>query len=145
VPSFLDDAAKDYLFDARRQGIIKKTGVGASCINIELLHAAELSEWDILQYENGPYFNTDKLVKMFPDQIHIYHSALKYLHLTTLKGYTKKEVAAIILAHGIINNPTGKILFSSSRAQHISENISLVKQFLKAPAFTNKIFCDAIY
>lgn len=133
IPSFLDDAALDYLFDLRKKGIIKKMGIAASFVNIEILGHAELLGWDILQYENGPFFNTDSLKEKFPGQVHIYHSTLKYLHLLQSGGSKKEEMAAMLLAQIIINNPNGKILFSSSLQDHISSNMSLVKSYLIQP------------
>ena len=73
------------------------------------------------------------LKEKFPGQVHIYHSTLKYLHLLQSGGSKKEEMAAMLLAQIIINNPNGKILFSSSLQDHISSNMSLVKSYLIQP------------
>ena len=145
VPSFLDDDAKEYLMEAKKIGLIKKIGVAASYVNIELLNPEELSDWDILQYENGMLYDTDNLRNKFPDQLHYYHSSLKYLHTNDQGGLAAKKNPAMALAGAIIKNPTGKIIFSSSVPRHISENISLLRSYLTEQQVLEKQSGNAVH
>lgn len=129
IPSFLEDEALKYLIELREKGYIKRLGLACSWFYLQDIAKEDLGHWDILQYENGPLYPTDFLKQKFPEQTHIYHSALKGLG----GGNQPTEKAGAILAGAIKKNPDGKVLFSTSSVNRIIENISVANEFFKDP------------
>jgi aryl-alcohol dehydrogenase-like predicted oxidoreductase len=122
VPACLEAAAIDFLFELRATNKIKALGVAANGASYSGLSPSDVAQWDVLQYEFGPAWPTHAgLPKRFPDKTHIFHSCLKGMRELG-DGRTPGEVLRDCLAL----NPDGKILFSSTNAAHIADNLEAI-------------------
>lgn len=146
LPAFLSDEAMNYIFDLKKKGFVRKIGIAASYVNLYQLAPETITNWDILQYENGLLFTSDDILQIFPGKRHIYHSILKKLKTIKIDGYSKNEIAGILLARALKNNPAGQVLFSTSKNENIKEDLKNLEKFqhLSLNDLNNTIV-DAIY
>lgn len=124
LPSFLDDAAFDYLLGLKNKGRVHRIGLAAGGHNYLSLDPAQLEGWDVLQYEFGPAWpGNSVLLERFPDQLHIFHSCLKGLPDTARLGIDRADLPGRILAECLAAHSTAKVLFSSTNLRHIRDNL----------------------
>lgn len=119
---FLTEDALIFLQQIKQQGKVKKIGLATNFHNI--LDEKDVNIWDILQYENGPHYPySDNFVNERPGKVHIYHSILKGISQMKTAKLSRNELASIILLAEIRKNPSGRVLFSTSNAQHLVGNL----------------------
>lgn len=133
LPHFLSDDASDYLFSLKQQGIVSKLGIAASAVNIETLKSSDIENWDVLQYENAVQYQSDNFINAFPDQEHIYHSIFKTLLLLDKQKIDMHQAPGILMARSYLNNPNGKVLFSTTNIVHLKQNIRVFEEYVKLP------------
>lgn len=145
LPSFLSDEALGYLLSLRSRGEVGKLGIAASALNIAALRADEISDWDVLQYENALQYNSDALVDVFEGKEHIYHSIFKTLLLIKKEKINFAEAPGILLARSYHHNPNGRLLFSTTNADNLRNNLRVYEAYTKySKAETDQIIADAI-
>jgi hypothetical protein len=120
LPARLGPGACDYLQRMKETGAIRQIGLAANGRSCLALDPSDVSGWDVLQYESGPAWpESSGLLVKFPTQTHIFHSCLK--------GVSDDTAApGRVLAERLAANPSGRVLFSSSRLQHIRSNVAAV-------------------
>jgi len=120
LPATLEPAAMDALRELKSKGLVQKLGLAANGRYYLNLQAAEIAEWDILQYESGPAWpEHDRLLQLFPDKTHIFHSCL---HAISKMDATSAVIE--ILTDRLAANPSGKVLFSSKNIDHIRQTLA---------------------
>lgn len=145
LPNFLSDEALDYLQELKKTGIISKLGIAASSVNMETLSAGRITSWDALQYENAVQYQSDHLTKAFPGHEHICHSLFKTLLLLKKDRIDLNEAPGILMARSYLNNPNGRILFSTTSVSHLKNNLHIFHQYAKLPKTeVEKIITHAI-
>ncbi len=132
MPSFLEDEAHSFLQAQLDNGRIKQLGIAAAYVNLENAAEVDLKDFSLLQYENGPRFNSDNIIKKFPSRRHIYHSALRALPDMN-SDYPKQDWTGIILNRACRINPEGKVLFSTTSRERVIENIRSFDRFVDLP------------
>lgn len=126
LPHFLTDEAQAYLLTLKKQGRIRFMGIGSNVLDIKTLNINDLTDWEVLQYEGGIHQNTLDIRKQFPNKTHFQHSCIKSFDpLSIKKG---KDTIGYRLAQCVLNNPEGKIIFSTRNKQYLSQNIA---EFIK--------------
>jgi diketogulonate reductase-like aldo/keto reductase len=119
LPAALEPLALDLLFELRATRKIGALGVAANGGNYLALQEADLSAWDVLQYEYGPAWQAHSVLpQRFPEKTHVFHSCLKDVARLG-NGRTPGEVLRDCLAA----NPRGKVLFSSTSPRHVADNL----------------------
>ena len=141
IPSFLTDEALNYVLNLKQEGKILNLGIAANSENIA---GCDVDSWDILQYENGRLFNSDYLLKRFPGKLHVYHSVLKNLKNTALTDAQLDEMAALLLLNVIKKNPSGKVLFASTKYQTIINNLAGIEKYGNLTLAEIKLMIDAL-
>lgn len=131
LPSFLEVEALAFLLEQKRKGIIKFLGVATGSMNLRQLQRDELTGWDVLQYESGPFSKNRDIQSMFPDKIHFFHSSLKHLARFEPPGVSLENKAGFILAEQVKGNPNGKVLFSTRRREALKNNLDSFKHYYK--------------
>ncbi|MFZ5779689.1 MAG: aldo/keto reductase [Pseudomonadota bacterium] len=117
VPSALTSGAMDFLLDLKASGRVGQIGLAANGSRYAGLSHAELMPWDVLQYEYGPAWpDHASLPQRFPTKSHVFHSCLR--------GVTGGgQAPGRVLARCLRDNPSARVLFSSTRLDHVSENV----------------------
>ena len=144
MPSFLTKEALQFLHDQKEKGIIGQLGIAANYFN--LLHATnnDVDGFSVLQYENGPSYKTDDLKRKFPNKKHFYHSALRSIQYLD-KKYSASEWAGIIINRASKINPSGKILFSTTKTERLRKNLGFFEKYNDLPLETLNKIVDGIY
>lgn len=129
LSSFLTDEAFLYLQSIKTAGIVKKIGLATNYFNIK--DDQQLKDWDILQYDHHTSGqNQDEFVSLYPNQTHIYHSALKGIKKIVIPDVEAKEIAGILLASKIKKNLSGRILFATGNNNHLQQNLISTEKYL---------------
>lgn len=124
LPSSLEPAALDFLLELRASGRVAKLGVAANGSRYLGLIPLDVADWDVLQYEFGPGWPAHAgLPARFPDKTHIFHSCLKGVAGT---GQARGQAPGQVLARCLSANPSGRVLFSSTRLAHVRDNLQLL-------------------
>lgn len=126
LPHFLTDDAHAYLLTLKKQGRIRFMGIGSNALDINTLNINDLTDWDVLQYEGGINQNTLDIKRKFSNKTHFHHSCI--MGFTPLSIKQGKDTIGGRLALAALNNPEGKIIFSTRNKEHLSHNI---EEFLK--------------
>lgn len=145
LPSFYTDEAKMFLFKQKEAGRILNLGVAACYVNLHGLKENDLQGWDVLQYENGIGYKTDGLIEQFKTKTHFYHSVLKFLNTASNTSYSKQQLAGMLLSRSVRNNPSGKVLFATTKTANLKNNLL---SFKDAWVYTNdelNRILDAVY
>ena len=131
IPDFLTEEALNFLFEKKEEGVIGKLGIACNYVNIRTLQESALTDWDILQYENGALYNTKDILSSFPNKQHIYHSILRYTYLTDEApvDISPEKKAGYILAKYLKENPKGMVLFSTGSKKNLSLNLSSIEEY----------------
>jgi aryl-alcohol dehydrogenase-like predicted oxidoreductase len=120
LPATLEPAAMDALRELKSKGLVRKLGLATNGRYYLNLQAAEIAEWDILQYESGAAWpEHDSLLQLFPDKMHIFHSCLHGIPKTNATPAVVK-----LLTARLAGNPSGKVLFSSKSVDHIRQTLA---------------------
>lgn len=130
LPHFLTDAAFDYLLDRKKQGQIRYIGLATNVLDIKALDTEGVKDWDILQYEGYDKDDVLSTKNAFPDKGHFHHSCLKNRADLMLNNVREQDKIGFILAQSILNNPTGKTIFSTRHATYLNANIQALKMFI---------------
>lgn len=144
IPAFLTPDALAFLNEQKQKGIIRQLGVAANYVNLLPATNNDLEGFTVLQYENGPLYKTDELKRTYPNKKHFYHSALQSIRYFD-KKYSSSEWAGIILNRACKTNPSGKILFSTTKSKRLSENLSAFEKYNDVPIETLNKILDGIY
>jgi len=131
LPSFVTDDALHYLLSLKKNGDVGKIGIASSYVSLLNLEPQQLEFWDILQYENGVAYGSDALVDVYTKQTHFYHSVLKSAKGNNLNISIEKDLTGLLLAKAIKNNPSGKVLFGTSKLENLKQNISALNNCSK--------------
>jgi len=131
LPGFLSGEAVSFLLDQRKKGTIRYLGIAANSVDLRTLRPGSIAEWDVLQYEGGPFSGTEDIRGMFPDKTHFLHSCLKGLGRFSREGVAEDEKAGFILADRASGNRTGKTIFSTRRTPVLDQNIRGYTKFYK--------------
>jgi hypothetical protein len=133
LPAFLTPQALSFLMEQQRKGVIRQLGIAAAYINLLPLRAEDITGWDILQYENGLNYPTNNILDRFTGKSHFYHSSLKFLQSLPSDRYSPNDWAGILLNRAVKINPSGKVLFATTKVRTIEENIRAFKKFGDLP------------
>jgi hypothetical protein len=117
VPAALRPDALAFLMGLRASGCVGQIGLAANGDYYLPMSPDEVSGWYVLQYEAGRAWPAhDRIAGQFPDQVHIVHSCLKGVarDAASVGEALRAELAA---------RPGGKVLFGSSRHEHIRANL----------------------
>ena len=144
VPAFLTPDASDFLNEQKQKGIIGEVGVAANYINLLQVNNNDLEGFAVLQYENGPNYKTDDIKIKYPGKKHFYHSALRCISSLD-KKYSNSEWAGIILKRACKINPSGKILFSTTKSKRLMDNLAAFEKYNDVPLETLNKIVDGIY
>ena len=144
IPAFLTPDAADFLNEQKQKGIIGEVGVATSYINLLPVNNNDLEGFTVLQYENGPNYKTDDIKIKYPGKKHFYHSALRSISSLD-KKYSNSEWAGIILNRACKINPSGKILFSTTKSKRLMHNLAAFEKYNDAPLETLSKIIDGIY
>ena len=125
LPSALAPAALDFLLQLEASGRVRKLGLASNGGRYLALTQADLAPWDVLQYEFGPTWPAHAdLLSRFPTKMHIFHSCLKGVAGSgTFAGNTPGRTLAACLSA----NPSGRILFSSTKLAHVRDNLRALR------------------
>ncbi|MBI3196371.1 MAG: aldo/keto reductase [Rhodospirillales bacterium] len=120
LPSSLESAALDFLLELRASGRVRQLGLAANGSRYLGLTPLDVADWDVLQYEFGPGWPAHAgLPDLFPAKTHIFHSCLKGVVGTG-------QAPGQVLARCLSANPSGRVLFSSTRLAHVRDNIQML-------------------
>ena len=144
MPAFLTDDAILFLNKQKQKGIIGQLGIAANYINLLPLTDNDFEGFSILQYENGLNYKTDKLLKKYPDKKHFYHSALRSIPYLD-KKYSGLDWAGIILNRACKINPSGKILFSTTKVKRLADNLAAFEKHNDIPLETLNKIIDGVH
>ena len=128
MPHFLAEDIFEFLSKKKEKGIIRQIGIGCGAINLLDLSSSDLKGWDILQYERADLLNTSVVANLFPQLMHIQHSIFKNVQLQVAKEPFNDTIQGAALALALKQNPQGKILFSTSKLQHLVNNIKIFNE-----------------
>lgn len=118
LPAALEPAAMDFLQNQKSTGSIRKLGIAANGARYRRLSPADLTGWDVLQYEFGPAWPwTGGLPARFPSMEHVFHSVLRSVPRGE-PGAPGRTISSCLQAH-----PAARVLFSSTRLAHIRDNL----------------------
>jgi hypothetical protein len=123
LPGFLSPEALAFLADQQRKGIVRQLGIASAYVNLALLKPADIPGWEVLQYENGINYPTDYLLGRFGDKRHFFHSSLKFVGTLPLQRYSTTDWAGILLNRGARINPSGRILFATTKKKTLAGNV----------------------
>lgn len=144
LPVFLTDEALSFLINRKQEGVIRNLGIAAAYVNLLPLDHEAVKEFSILQYENGPHYNTHQLLLQFKDKNHFFHSTLKSLRY--LKSpYSKSELAGILLNRACKINLSGKILFSTIKQHSLINNLEAFEKYKNSSLEELNRIIDAIH
>jgi aryl-alcohol dehydrogenase-like predicted oxidoreductase len=130
LPNFLADDALRYLLDRKKQGQIRYIGLATNILDIKGLNTEGVENWDILQYEGYNAQDILSTKNKFPDKLHFHHSCLKNRADLIVKNVLEQDKIGYILAQSILNNPTGKTIFSTRHTTYLNANIQALKKFI---------------
>lgn len=128
LPSFLTEEARAYLLQLKSTGHVRHIGIGSNAGGIKELTPGDIVDWDVLQYEQELPNTVSPIVEKFPSQLHFHHSCLRNMEHDEASGASPDETAGYLLARATINNPKGKVIFSTRSPATLKKNI---KAFLK--------------
>jgi diketogulonate reductase-like aldo/keto reductase len=128
IPSFLTIEAHSYLNKKVKEGVIGDLGIAASYVNLDGIEAKDIPAFNVLQYENGPAFQSDHLLNKFSDKKHFYHSTLRSIPFMD-KKYSSADWAGILLNRAVKFNPGGKILFSTTSQRRLKNNMDAFEKY----------------
>ena len=123
LPSFLTDEALTYLLSLKQQGSVRNIGIGSNIEGIKQLTTQDVKVWDVLQYEHHSPGNVNELLAKFPDKLHFHHSCLRHMKEEAAAGVAQVDKAGYLLAMAALNNPKGKIIFSTRSQETFKKNI----------------------
>lgn len=127
MPSFLTEEAISFVMKLKKDGKVRRIGVAAGSRN--LIDENDFLNLDILQYENNVISPSNELVVKFPKLTHIYHSVLKGVKSSNKKSFSSNEFAALLLLKVLKINPNGKVLFSTTKAENLIQNIKGLEKY----------------
>jgi aryl-alcohol dehydrogenase-like predicted oxidoreductase len=120
LPFALKPEAMELLLRLRAAGHIRQLGLAANGSRYLTLSDADLAHWDVLQYEYGPAWPAHAgLPAQFPMKTHIFHSCLRGV----VAGPSDANGPGQVLATCLSANPSGRVLFSSTKLDHVRENL----------------------
>jgi hypothetical protein len=102
-------------------------GIGTNILDIKPLTIKELEHWDVLQYEGQNQGIALEIRHKFSDKMHFHHSCIKKIDPLSID--LKNESIGHQLAQSVLNNPDGKVIFSTRHKDYLNTNIDA---FLKA-------------
>jgi aryl-alcohol dehydrogenase-like predicted oxidoreductase len=130
LPNFLTEAAFAYLLDRKKQGQIRYIGLATNVLDIKALDTEGVENWDILQYEGYDKNDVLSIKNKFPNKLHFHHSCLKNRTDLVVNNVLEQDKIGYMLAQSILNNPDGKVVFSTRNTQYLNANINAIKRFV---------------
>ena len=128
LPSFLTEEAWAYLLQLKKENTVRNIGMGTNVFAIKTLNTNDVTLWDVLQYDySNPLVGNEIMVK-FPEKVHFHHSCLRNINFEKLVDISPEDRGGFLLAQATLNNPNGKIIFSTRSQDSLKKNI---KAFLK--------------
>ena len=128
LPSFLTEEAWAYLLQLKKENTVRNIGMGTNVFAIKTLNTNDVALWDVLQYDySNPLVGKEIMVK-FPEKVHFHHSCLRNIDFKKLVDISPEDRGGFLLAQAALNNPNGKIIFSTRSQDSLKKNI---KAFLK--------------
>jgi aryl-alcohol dehydrogenase-like predicted oxidoreductase len=127
LPHFLTDEALYFLLKLKQTGAIRFMGIGTNISDIKQLTIKELEHWDVLQYEGRNQGVALEIRHKFSNKMHFHHSCIKKIDPPSINA--KNETIGHQLAQAVLNNPDGKVIFSTRHKDYLNTNIN---DFLKA-------------
>ncbi len=129
LPHFLTDEAFDFLMNLKKQGRIRAIGIGSNILDIKTLDREALKDWDVLQYEGHIDSDVTEIMIKFPNKTHFHHSCLKNRDLLALDEVAVKDKVGFILAQAAMQNPQGKVIFSTRNIEHLQDNMNSFSKY----------------
>jgi aryl-alcohol dehydrogenase-like predicted oxidoreductase len=120
-PSFLTDEALAYLLKLKKENSVRCIGIGTNVLGVKTLSTNDIALWDVLQYEGTAVAN--EVMTKFPEKLHFHHSVLKGINDEKLKQIPAEDRGGFLLAQATINNPNGKVIFSTRSQISLKRNI----------------------
>lgn len=130
LPHFLTDTAFDYLLERKKQGQIRYIGLATNILDIKELHTEGVENWDVLQYEGYNQQDVLSIKNKFPNKLHFHHSCLKNRADLVIENVLEQDKIGYLLAQSILNNPDGKVIFSTRNTHYLNANIQAIKKFV---------------
>lgn len=128
VPSALTSGAMDFLLDLKASGRVRQLGLAANGSQYFPLSEPDLVHWDVLQYEYGPAWPAHAgLPRQFPTKSHIFHGCLRGV-------VGSARAPGEVLAGCLSASPSARVLFSSTKLEHVRENLRILKACAAADA-----------
>lgn len=144
MPAFLTSDAILYLKQQQKNGFIRELGIAAGYVNFFNIDNKEIDGFTVLQYENGLHYKTDDILNKFSSKKHFYHSSLKSIPFLN-KNYSGSEWAGILLSRACKINPSGKILFSTTKIRRLKKNIAAFNKYNGSTLHELNNIINAIY
>jgi aryl-alcohol dehydrogenase-like predicted oxidoreductase len=129
LPSFLTDEALNFLLDLKRRGRVRFIGIGSNILDIKTLNIEDVKNWDVLQYEGNIVEETQYMMQKFPNKIHFHHSCLKNRDNISLGNINPNDRVGYILAQNALQNPEGKIIFSTRNKTYLENNLQSFSKY----------------
>lgn len=129
LPNFLTDEALSFLLDLKKKGSVRFIGIGSNILDIKTINPDDLKDWDILQYEGNILTETQYVMQKFPDKIHFHHSCLKDRDDIFLENMNPDYKVGYILAQNALQNPEGKIIFSTRNKTYLQNNLQSFSKY----------------
>jgi len=124
LPAYLSDEALFFLTELRKKGYVRFLGIGSTIANIRTLKTEELAEWDVLQYEARDKATVKEMLVKYPGKTHFHHSCLKEIDKMEHTGIPISDIGGCMMAQCTLNNPFGKVIFSTQQSLHLKNNIN---------------------
>jgi aryl-alcohol dehydrogenase-like predicted oxidoreductase len=130
LPSFLTEEAWAYLLQLKKENTVRNIGMGTNVFAIKTLNTNDVALWDVLQYDySNPLVGKEIMVK-FPEKVHFHHSCLRNIDFEKLVDISPEDRGGYLLAKAALNNPNGKIIFSTRSQDSLKKNINAFLKYL---------------
>ena len=130
LPSFLTEEAWAYLQQLKKENVVRSIGLGTNVFAIKTLNTSDVRLWDVLQYDYSNPLVGNEVMAKFPEKIHFHHSCLRSINNEELVHISPEDRGGFLLAQATLNNPDGKIIFSTRSQDSLKKNINAFLKYL---------------
>ena len=138
MPYQLENETRDFLYNLKDKGVIRKLGVGSSINKYQNTNNNEFKMFDVIQHEfHSSGINISDLLK---SKEHIIHSIYNSYNSFNLDSIPYKERFGFLIGYILLKNPNSKVIFSSSNIKNIENNIKYGFKYFSDIDLTNSYF-----
>ena len=130
LPSFLTEEAWAYLLQLKKENTVRNIGMGTNVFAIKTLNTNDVTLWDVLQYDYSNPLVGNEIMAKFPEKVHFHHSCLRNISNEKLVHISPEDRGGFLLAQATLNNPDGKIIFSTRSQDSLKKNINAFLKYL---------------